>query len=136
MTTSKILLQGGTVLVHDAENHIVPTVTDLLIEGRVISRISDNIDAEADTKVIGCKGKIISPGFIDTHRHLWQTQYKGLHADHSLLEYLPQGNFAAALWSAPDLFWGELSGALESIDAGTTTIVDHSSCNMGSDYRE
>lgn len=32
---------------------------------------------------------------------------------------------ASQLYSANDVFFGTLGGALESIDAGTTTIVDH-----------
>ncbi|KAK6083711.1 amidohydrolase family protein [Seiridium cupressi] len=134
MTASKILLQGGTLLIHDDDNHVVPTVADLLVDGQYISRIAENIDVSSDTQVIDCKDKVISPGFIDTHRHLWQTQYKGAHANQSLMGYLPRGNFVGALWSAEDLFWGELSGALESIDAGTTTLVDHSSCNITPDH--
>lgn len=136
MSASKILLQGGTVLIHDANNHVMPTVADLLIERQLISRIAENIATGEDTKVVDCRGKIISPGFIDTHRHLWQTQYKGWHANQSLMEYLPRGNFSSALWSPEDLFWGELAGALESIEAGTTTVVDHSSCNVTPQFRK
>ncbi|KAI0130253.1 amidohydrolase [Xylariales sp. AK1849] len=134
MSKSNTLLQGGTLLLHDGKSHIVPTVADLLVDGSIISRIGENITPGPDTNVIDCKGKIVSPGFIDTHRHLWQTQYKGSHKNHSLMEYMVRGNFGGALWTAEDLFWGELSGALESIDAGTTSMVDHSSCNLTLDH--
>lgn len=136
MATTKLLLKGGILLLHDADGHVIPTKADLLVEGQLIQRIAETINANPDTTVIDCKGKIVSPGFIDTHRHLWQTQFKGMHANQTLFEYLPKGNASATLWSAQDLFWGELSGALESIDAGTTTVVDHSSCNIGPDHRE
>ncbi|KAH6645857.1 amidohydrolase [Truncatella angustata] len=134
MSSSKVLLKGGNLLVHDAQGHVVPTVADLLIEGQLISRIAEDIQACSGAKVIDCHGKIISPGFIDTHRHLWQTQYKASHSNHTLMEYIPAGNMVGALWSAEDLFWGQLSGILESIDAGTTTVVDHSSCNLTPDH--
>lgn len=98
MSKSSILLQGGTLLIHDSDSHIVPTVADLLVEDSLISRISkDAITPGPDTKVVDCRGKIVSPGFIDTHHHLWQTQYKGWHANHSLTEYLTRGNFSGAL---------------------------------------
>lgn len=129
-----MLLRGGVLLLHDANNHVVPTKADLLIEGQLISRIAEKIDVGSDVQVVDCRGKIVSPGFIDTHRHLWQTQYKGAHADQSLIEYLPRGNAGSVLWSVEDLFWGQLSGALESIEAGTTTLVDHSHCNVTPDY--
>ncbi|KAK7750426.1 hypothetical protein SLS62_007615 [Diatrype stigma] len=122
--TSSILLKGGTLLLHDENEHVTPTVGDLLVEGQIISKIGTGLQPpNASTTVIECGGKIISPGFIDTHRHLYQTQYKGRHANHTLLEYLPRAPIAAALWSLGDLFWGQLAGALESIDAGTTTVA-------------
>jgi cytosine/adenosine deaminase-related metal-dependent hydrolase len=139
MTTQdsfKILLKGGTLLIHDEDNHVVPTVSDLLVQGSTITRIAEIIEPNSDTKVVNCKGKIISPGFIDSHRHLYQTLLKGKHANHTLLEYFPSGNFVAALYSTTDLFWGQLAGALESIDAGTTTVVDHSSCNLTPEHRK
>ncbi|KAI1487666.1 amidohydrolase [Biscogniauxia mediterranea] len=134
MTESSILLQGGTLLLHDKHNHVIPTVSDLLIKGQLIAKIGKDIQVDLKTKVVDCKGKIISPGFIDTHRHLWQTQYKGIHANHTLIGYLPTGNYSGGLWTKEDLFWGQLAGALESIDAGTTTIVDHASCNVTPDH--
>jgi cytosine/adenosine deaminase-related metal-dependent hydrolase len=132
----KLLLKGGTLLIHDESNHVVPTRSDILVQGNLISRIQTDILPDLDTHVIDIQGKIVSPGFIDTHRHLYQTQLKGRHANHSLIEYMPRGNFVAALYSSQDLFWGELAGAMESIDAGTTTVVDHSSCNITSEYRK
>jgi cytosine/adenosine deaminase-related metal-dependent hydrolase len=89
-----------------------------------------------EVKVIDCKDKIISPGFISTHNHIWQTQLKGRHANHTLLKYTPPGNFGCAFYTAEDAFWGELAGALEAIDGGTTTVVDHSHANMSPEFRE
>jgi cytosine/adenosine deaminase-related metal-dependent hydrolase len=135
-TNSSILLKSGALLIHDENKHVVPVISDLLVKGSTISKIDRSIEPDSDTKIIDCQGKLISPGFIDTHRHLYQTQFKGKHGNHSLVEYFPSGNFVGALYSTEDLFWGQLAGALESIDAGTTTVVDHSSCNLTPDYRK
>lgn len=35
------------------------------------------------------------------------------------------GNSQHANYTAEDIFWGELGGCLEALDAGTTTVVDH-----------
>ncbi|TDZ37339.1 5'-deoxyadenosine deaminase [Colletotrichum spinosum] len=133
--SSHILLKGGVLLVHSDDGKVVPQRSDLLIEGNKVSQIGDNIDTSGqDVKLIDCQGKIVSPGFISTHHHVWQTALKGRHANHTLLEYLPPGNFGGAFYTAEDAFWGELGGALEAIDGGTTTVVDHSSLNMGPDF--
>jgi cytosine/adenosine deaminase-related metal-dependent hydrolase len=33
----------------------------------------------------------LSPGFVDTHHHMWQTQLKGRHADDLFLDYMSKG---------------------------------------------
>jgi len=88
-----MLLQGGTLLVHDEDDHVKATKADLFIEGNIISKIEDNIVPVAGTQIVDCTDKIISPGFIDTHHHLWQTLLKGRHADELLLDYFPTGTF-------------------------------------------
>lgn len=74
MSTSSILLKNGTLLIHSDDGCVVnPTVSDLLIRGNLIERIAQNRSVEEDTVMIDCADKIISPGFIDTHRHMWHT---------------------------------------------------------------
>ncbi|OHF02963.1 amidohydrolase [Colletotrichum orchidophilum] len=137
MTTSanRIVLKNGVLLIHGDDGKVNPQRSDILIEGDKISEIGQNIETGGDdVKVLDCEGKIISPGFISTHHHVWQTALKGRHVNHTLLEYLPRGNFGGAFYTAEDAFWGELGGALEAIDGGTTTVVDHSSLNMGPEF--
>lgn len=89
---SSILLKNGTLLIHSADGVVKPSICDLLIRGNVIERIAKDISAEPETVVIDCTDKIVSPGFIDTHRHMWHTQMKG-YADSMLLEYITEGRF-------------------------------------------
>jgi len=120
------LLHSGTVLLHLQDDQVVVKRTDILIRDNYIVAIDDDIPKPEDiTEVIDCSDKIISPGFIDTHRHLWQTQLKGRHSDDLLSDYITRGYLAGSFYEPSDVQLGELSGALESIDAGTTTIVDH-----------
>ncbi|CAJ2504323.1 Uu.00g117170.m01.CDS01 [Anthostomella pinea] len=113
MAESSMLPQGATLLLHDEKNHIVPKVAELLVKGQIFTKIGENIQAGTDAK---------------------EPQYKGCHADQTFFEYMPAGDISASSWSKEDLFWGQLAEALEFIDAGTTTIVDHSSCNTTADH--
>jgi cytosine/adenosine deaminase-related metal-dependent hydrolase len=92
MASSKsIVLTNGTALILDANNHVVPTQTSILIKDGKIAKIAKDIEAEEGDEVIDCTDKIISPGFIDTHHHGWQTQLKGRHANQMLMEYMVSG---------------------------------------------
>lgn len=126
---SRLLLKGGMVLLHDASDHIHVVKADVLIEGNKIAKISDFIAQSSDLSTIDCTSKVISPGFIDTHHHMWQTQLKGRHADEVLLEYMASGNLQSSSYTREDIYWGQLAGCLESINAGTTTVFDHSHIN-------
>lgn len=92
MASPTILLTGATVLQHDDQDHVQALRdTDILLEANKIKQIGKGLSAPADAEVVDCRGKIISPGFVDTHHHLWQTQLKGRHADHSIFNYLFHG---------------------------------------------
>ena len=65
------LLQGGRIIT--MENDEVIENGDILIKDNRIQAIgkSGSLDVPATTKIIDVKGKTITPGFIDTHAHMW-----------------------------------------------------------------
>ena len=92
-SSSQLLLKNGLVLIHDSQNHVVPTRADVLIEGGTITKIGSGFEATEGAEVVDCTDKIVSPGFVDTHHHGWQTQLKGRHANEQLLQYMVTGEF-------------------------------------------
>lgn len=90
--TTTILLKNGTVLQHQDGDRIEPLhATDVLIEGNRIKKIARDLQSPPDAQVINCSGRIVSPGMIDTHNHLWMTQRNARHAEQTLLEYIYTG---------------------------------------------
>ncbi|KAJ3464891.1 hypothetical protein MRS44_009677 [Fusarium solani] len=82
----------------------------------------------ATAEVIDVSGKIISPGFSDTHHHLWQSAYKTIISNTSLSEYLVRyGEFSSARqhFKPEDIYLGTLIGVYEALNAGVTSILDH-----------
>jgi len=160
MATSSLLLKGGIVLTHGADDHVKPIKADLLIEGNKIAKIAENISTLAAAQVIDCTDKILSPGFVDTHHHVWQSALKGRHADQLVLDYsytgklnsskslkndfhwmraeaeegLHLGILQSSNYTPEDIFWGQLGGCLEAIDVGTTTVVDHAHMNYSPEH--
>ena len=131
-----LLLKNGTALIHGENDKVDAVQTDILISGSKISKIAANISPPAGSEVIDCTDKIISPGFVDTHHHVWQTLLKGRHANQTLMQYLPEGNFTSSLHTAEDSFWGQLAGCLEMIDCGTTSVVDFAHVNYSPEQSE
>ncbi|KAJ7286561.1 hypothetical protein C8J57DRAFT_1446955 [Mycena rebaudengoi] len=139
--TTSILLRNGTLLLHcEHDDRVTPLKADLLVVGNRIAQIGGGLAIPPPsasgiaTTVIDCTGKIVAPGFVDTHHHVWQTQLKGRYADHLLLDYIPRGIFTGSLFTPKDIFWGELGGCLEAIDGGTTTVVDHAHMNYSAEH--
>ncbi|KAF4502234.1 5-methylthioadenosine S-adenosylhomocysteine deaminase [Fusarium agapanthi] len=122
---ARLLLQNGTVLQHDAQDNVIALKnTDILIQGDRIIEIGQGIEPRHASK-IDCDGKIIAPGFINAHHHVWQSQLKGRLGDSTMLDYMLEANLQSFNFTPDDIFWGQLAGCLEALDAGTTCVVDN-----------
>lgn len=56
------------MLIHDENDHVEATQTDILVVDGLISEIAKNIEAPKNVKVIDCQDKIISVCVVDTER--------------------------------------------------------------------
>lgn len=100
--------------------------TDMLIDGKKITRIGKNIAAEAD-RVIDARSMIVLPGFINTHHHLYQTLTRVVPQvqDAELFDWLVQ---LYEIWRGitPEaVHTGALVGLGELMLTGCTTAADH-----------
>jgi 5-methylthioadenosine/S-adenosylhomocysteine deaminase len=71
-------------------------------------------------------GRVIFPGFINTHTHTFQTLLKGIAKDKPLLEWLAKA-IRASLHHLSDeaLYTATLLACMDAISSGTTTILDY-----------
>ncbi|KAF1993543.1 Metallo-dependent hydrolase [Amniculicola lignicola CBS 123094] len=105
--------------------------SSLLVQDGRIAQIYDGITPSAypeGTDVVNATGKIITPGFIDTHHHLWQTAFKSIASNATLTQYLQRyGEMGPSIqhFTAEDKYLGQLAGALELLNGGVTTVLDH-----------
>ncbi len=75
----RILLTGGKLL--DKSEGLHMAQKDVLLSGGRIEKIADHIPAEADMKVLDVSGKIVAPGFIDIHAHVFPGSNLGVEPD-------------------------------------------------------
>ncbi|UUU19629.1 amidohydrolase family protein [Streptomyces sp. DSM 40750] len=125
MAESRFLLRNGYVIDTDPAPVVRPG-TDVLIEGDRIIEVGPGLSADGAT-VIDATDRIVLPGFVDTHRHLWQTAVRAGAADLDLGAYmgLVLGQYGPR-FRPQDIHAATLVGALDALDAGITTLIDYS----------
>ncbi|KAK0622618.1 amidohydrolase [Immersiella caudata] len=127
---SSILFRGGTIIAFDNATESLQVIRGgsvLVTDDRITTVSETAISVSNDTEVVDITGKILAPGQINTHFHGWQTAFKTLGSNTSLVEYFGRyGEYAAAgLLNAEDVYLSQLAGVLESVNGGVTTILDH-----------
>ncbi|KAM0231973.1 hypothetical protein ACHAP5_010906 [Fusarium lateritium] len=127
-----ILFEHGTIITinEDTQVPLVLHNASLLVTDDRIAAISrnGNLSIPAGTERVDATNDIISPGFIDTHRHVWQTVQRTLGSNSSLSVYLSHWSSQAVRIYDPEIMYdSQLQGLCEALDAGVTTIVDNAS---------
>jgi cytosine/adenosine deaminase-related metal-dependent hydrolase len=132
---NRILIKNAIVLSQDPDIGELPRA-DILVEGDSIADVRPDISADG-AEVVDAAGDIVIPGFVDTHRHTWETSIRTSAPDYTLGAY-----FGAILdkfapnYRAEDVHAANLWGALESINAGITTLVDWSHIMNTADHAD
>jgi cytosine/adenosine deaminase-related metal-dependent hydrolase len=105
------------------------TTGDVLIEGDKIVGIGPNLQ-NGEAELIDASGMIVMPGFIDSHRHIWEGLLRNIGTDVPLEGRTSYISFVlhklAPAFRPEDAYVGNLVSALGAIDAGITTLLDWS----------
>jgi len=126
----KILFTGATIVTMDPDLGTLHR-GDLLVEGSHILAIGHDLRTNGDSAgavVVDATGAILSPGFVDTHRHSWQAALRRIMPDvNDLGEYVTStlARYAPA-YRAEDVYVGTRLAALSAIDSGITCLLDFS----------
>ncbi|MFI1285635.1 amidohydrolase family protein [Streptomyces sp. NPDC020858] len=98
---------------------------DVLMRDGLIAAIGTRLPAPPGTRVIDAAGKLVMPGFVDVHTHLWQSSMRGGCADRDLFGWLADCNRRTFSRITPaDMYRFVRLGALDSLQSGVTTLVD------------
>lgn len=139
------ILKDGTLLTFDESTQAIKVLhraSVLIIDDRVsaIAEKFHNLDAPADAEIINVEGKIVSPGFVNTHVHMWQSVYRSIGPGIVLAQYfdwLSQMSANATNAFTPnDVYISCLQGYLEGLNAGVTTYLEHAHNNWSRDVVE
>ncbi len=106
--TDRVLIKGGSLV---TMNSALPDfVGDLLIEGGKIAAIDRTIEA-GNAEVVDASRLIVAPGFVETHRHTWQSCLRHLGANWSAAQYFANNFFKFGVVMRPeDVYAANLFG--------------------------
>ena len=69
------VFRNATVITMDQQG--VLEDADVLVIGRDIAAVGPRLEVPEGTLEIDASGGIVTPGFVDTHRHMWQSSLLG-----------------------------------------------------------
>lgn len=122
---SEILIRGGVVLTQDEKIGNL-SAGDVLIRDKVIAAVGEGLVAP-EAEVIDATGRIVMPGLVDGHRHMFSgilrgacsnTRYVGNEGGYFDIVIRQFGGS----FTPDDMYVSSRLGALESINGGITTL--------------
>lgn len=126
--SDRYVIRGAWVLSQD------PTIKDLrsgdiLIENGTIAAVAPDL-GPLDAIEIDGTNRFALPGFVDTHRHTWQSLIRHMSTDWTLGQYFSGvRGVLGNEYSPDDMYAANLIGMLDALDSGITTLVDWSHNN-------
>jgi len=120
-----MLIKNGTLITPEKV-----VKADILIENGRIKKIKKGIKKKKGIRVIDASGRIVMPGLICAHHHLYSTFARGMS-----LKGKPARNFPEILeklwWRLDktlkpgDLYYSSVPVLIDAVKHGITTIIDH-----------
>jgi cytosine/adenosine deaminase-related metal-dependent hydrolase/ribose/xylose/arabinose/galactoside ABC-type transport system permease subunit len=122
------LVKGGVVLSLDPKVGDF-SKGDVLIDRDRIAAVGPGLEG-GEAEVVDASGMIVMPGFVDSHRHIWEGLLRNIGTDVPLEGRVSYISFVlhklAPAFRPEDAYIGNMVSALGAIDAGITTLLDWS----------
>src|SRR3954447_20300293 len=148
----RYVIRGGHVMTMDpgvkgANKFGEFASADVLVEGKKILAVGPNLSAGGAGE-IDARGKIVMPGFIDTHHHQFETALRSFLANGILIN---DGSGSASanptyfeyillkfapVYRPEDVYINELFGGLAQLDDGVTTVHDVSQIHHSPEHSD
>lgn len=121
----KILIKNCNLISMSEKREKYEEMIDILINNDKIEKIQKGISDENSNKIINAKGKIVMPGFINTHTHIPMSIFRDTLDGYGLQEWLND-----KIWpmedklTEEDIYYSSLLSCVEMIKGGTTCFND------------
>ncbi|MCL2323270.1 MAG: putative aminohydrolase SsnA [Oscillospiraceae bacterium] len=127
-----ILITNGKVFTRDSERPFIDGGA-VLIDGNLIKEVGDTNELKekySDADCIDARGRLVMPGFINTHMHYYSTFARGMSTDSPPAALFSQ--ILKGLWwrldkklTLEDVYYSAVGPMIDEIKCGVTTVIDH-----------
>lgn len=116
----KMLIKNGLSILPQGNK-----ITDIFIDGDRICAIGEKPEDFVPDRVIDAEDKLVVPGFINAHTHIYMTCMRNRADDLNFTKWLfdnvvPMENTL----TNDDAYWGIMMGCMEMLESGVTSILD------------
>lgn len=133
--SARVVIENATVVTVDPDLGDLDRAAVLITDGR-ITAVGSDLDV-TDAERFDASGMIVLPGFVDTHRHTWQSAIRHSYGDVDPLTYFADvlGGLGPS-YTPEDVRVGTELGAVSALSAGTTTLMDWAHIQNTPDHTE
>ncbi|MDF3837857.1 amidohydrolase family protein [Cupriavidus basilensis] len=114
------LIRNGAVITVDRATGVLPRA-DVLVRNGVIEKIGRGLSTSG-AEVIDATDRIVMPGFVNSHYHMWSALGRSFTALDGGFSYYPAKIATSGLYTPEDFYNSVLLGCAELANGGTTTV--------------
>ncbi|MHB8135573.1 MAG: amidohydrolase family protein [Anaerolineaceae bacterium] len=122
-----LIIKNAKIWSDKSQSYALENASIVIGGGRIleIGNTPELVARHPMVKTWDAAGKLITPGFINTHCHLFQTFIRGLGKDMTFIEWMNRSvRLMMPNMDSESIYLAAMVGCLEAIRTGTTTLVD------------
>jgi 5-methylthioadenosine/S-adenosylhomocysteine deaminase len=123
MDTGNLFIRGARILTMDAALGDLPCADVLVRDGR-IEAVGPNLSAPPGWTALDGTDRLVMPGFVDTHWHMWTSLFRGYTNQTPDRNYIAVRNRLGSHVTAQDVYASVRLSLVEALAAGFTTVHD------------
>lgn len=120
-----MLIENATVVTVDAADRVLDRAWIAITDGAITAVSAEPIAPRPGEPRLDATGKVVMPGLINAHTHLFQVLIRGVYEELPFVEWLRRIYACGLALTEEDAYLSARSAAVEALTSGTTTIVEH-----------
>jgi 5-methylthioadenosine/S-adenosylhomocysteine deaminase len=132
----RILIENTTVVTMNDRDDVWNPGWISIHDGTIEAVSPDPLPAIGGARRIDGRRKVVMPGLVNAHTHLFQVFLRGVYERLPFTEWLRRIYQCGRSLTAGDCRLSAMLGSLESLKGGVTTVLDHHFLNRGVELPE